>query len=108
MKEVVKMKKKIRVGADLLTALATADLTTYHYKLWMLYAIEPITQAQAADQLGVKRQNVNRYTSELMKQGLITVDRIEGKNKFLTAVTDSKPQWMSDNSQDKDQVAIAH
>jgi hypothetical protein len=41
------MKKKITVSPDLLTVLATADLTTYHYKLWLLYATEPMTQAQA-------------------------------------------------------------
>lgn len=82
------MKKKITVPLDLLATLAAADLTTYHYKLWLLYATEPMTQAQAAAKLGVKKQNVNRHTSDLMRLGLIKVDRIEGKNKFLTAVTD--------------------
>lgn len=81
------MKKKITVPLDLLTTIATANLTTYHYKLWLLFATEPLTQAQAAEKLGVKKQNINRHTSDLAKLGLITVDRIEGKNKFFTAVT---------------------
>lgn len=82
------MKKKITTATDLFVTLAAADLTTYHYKLWLLFATEPMTQAQAAAKLGVKKQNINRHTSDLMRLGLIKVDRIEGKNKFLTAVTD--------------------
>ena len=82
------MKKKITATTDLLTALATAELTTYHYKLWCLYATEPLTQAQAAAKLGVKKQNINRHNSDLARLGLIKVDRIEGRNKFFVSVTE--------------------
>lgn len=82
------MKKKITATPDLLTALATAELTTYHYKLWCLLAVEPLTQAQAAAKLGVKKQNINRHTADLARLGLIKVDRIEGRNKFFVSVTE--------------------
>ena len=93
------MKKKITTATDLFAALATAELTTYHYKLWLLYATEPMTQAQAAAKLGVKKQNVNRHTSDLMRLGLIKVDRVEGKNKFLVAVTDISKNGLPNKDQ---------
>ena len=93
------MKKKITTATDLLAVLATAELTTYHYKLWLLYATEPMTQAQAAARLGVKKQNVNRHTSDLMRLGLIKVDRVEGKNKFLVAVTDISKNGLPNKDQ---------
>lgn len=96
------MKKKITTATDLFVTLAAADLTTYHYKLWLLFATEPMTQAQAAAKLGVKKQNVNRHTSDLAKLGLITVDRIEGKNKFFTAVM-TLPKG---DVQNKDQMTL--
>lgn len=87
--------KKINLSADYLTALSTADLTTYHYKVLLLLAVQPMTQTQIADFLQTKKQNINKYVSELLKYGLLEVDRIEGKNKFLKAVNkfpkDSKP-----------------
>ena len=81
-----KKKKKINLSADYLTALSTADFTTYHYKILLLLAVQPMTQAQIADFLQTKKQNINKYASELTKLGLLEVDRIEGKNKFLKAV----------------------
>ena len=78
--------KKINLSADYLTALSTADLTTYHYKVLLLLAVQTMTQAQIADFLQIKKQNINKYVVELTKMGLLEVDRIEGRNKFLKAV----------------------
>ena len=78
--------KKINLSADYLTALSTADLTTYHYKVLLLLAVQTRTQAQIADFLQIKKQNINKYVVELTKMGLLEVDRIEGRNKFLKAV----------------------
>ncbi len=38
----------------------------------------------------MKRQNVNRYVKDLLEHGYITVERVEGKNKFLKVVTSVK------------------
>ena len=78
--------KKISLSADYLTALSTADFTTYHYKILLLLAVQTMTQAQIADFLQVKKQNINKYVSELTEMGLLEVDRVEGRNKFLKAV----------------------
>lgn len=65
--------------------------TTYHYKIvLLLLATGALTQAQIADELNMKRQNVNRYVKDLLEHGYITVERIEGKNKFLKVVTSIK------------------
>lgn len=71
---------------------AKSDFATkYHYKIvLLLLSTETLTQAQLADELHMKRQNVNRYVKELLKHGYIKVNRIEGKNKFLEAVTSIK------------------
>ena len=72
--------------------LAKSDFaTTYHYKIvLLLLAKETLTQGQLAKELNIKRQNVNRYVKELLEHGYITVERIEGKNKFLKVVTSIK------------------
>ena len=69
--------------------LAKSDFaTTYHYKIVLvLLAKGTLTQAQLADELTMKRQNVNRYVKDLLEHGYIKVERIEGKNKFLKVVT---------------------
>lgn len=72
--------------------LAKSDFaTTYHYKIvLLLLATGALTQAQIADELNMKKQNVNRCVKELLEHGYIKVKRIEGKNKFLEAVTSIK------------------
>lgn len=72
--------------------LAKSDFaTTYHFKIvLLLLATGALTQAQIANELNMKRQNVNRYVKELLEHGYITVERIEGKNKFLKVVTSIK------------------
>lgn len=77
--------KKISLQTEYLIAISTANFTTYHYKILMLLTVQPMTQSQIADTLKVKRQNINRYVSELLKYGLLEVDKIEGKNKFIKA-----------------------
>lgn len=80
--------KKINFTDSYLEEIATrTDFTTYNYKLLLLLAVRPMTQAQIAETLGVKRQNINKYVSDLLKAELLVVDRIEGKNKFLKSVT---------------------
>ena len=92
--------KKINLSADYLTALSTADLTTYHYKVLLLLAVQTMTQAQIADFLQTQKQNVNKYVSDLIKLNLLEVARIEGKNKFLKA-TNTFEQTIN-----KDQVKL--
>ncbi len=72
--------------------LAKSDFaTTYHYKIvLLLLATGALTQAQIADELNMKKQNVNRCVKELLEHGYITVERIEGKNKFLKVVNSIK------------------
>ncbi|MDE5834594.1 MAG: MarR family transcriptional regulator [Ruminococcus sp.] len=72
--------------------LAKSDFaTTYHYKIvLLLLATGALTQAQLADELNMKRQNVNRYVKDLLEHGYVTVERIEGRNKFLKVVTSIK------------------
>lgn len=95
------MKKKITTTSELFTVLATAELTTYHYKIWLLLATEPLTQTQIAEKLFVKKQNIRKHIADLERLGLITTDRIEGRNKFLTAVT-KLPNQMPN----KDQMSL--
>ena len=71
--------------AEYLNDLATANLGTYHYKVLLLLEIKPMTQAQVSEILKVKKQNINKYVSDLKKMGLLEVDRIEGRNQFLRA-----------------------
>ena len=83
--------KRINFPIDYLIKVATLDFTTYHYKTLLLLATKPMTQSQVAEQLGIKKQNINRYVSDLIKLGLVAVDRIEGRNKFLITVTKTVP-----------------
>ena len=64
-----------------------------HYRIMLvLLSSKAYTQAQLADKLGVKhRQNLTPPLNDLTKQGYITVDRTEGRNKFLKAVLNRKP-----------------
>lgn len=94
--------KKITVTTDFMKDLALADFTTYHYKIWLILTGEPKTQAQMAEELKVKKQHLTKYTADLIRCGLIEVDRIEGRNKFLRAVTELK----SKNIPNKDQMNL--
>lgn len=91
--------RKISLTADYLTALSTADFTTYHYKILLLLTVQPMTQTQIAETLNVQKQNINKYVSELMKCGLLEVDRKEGRNKFIKTTN----QFSSGN---KDQMSF--
>ena len=83
--------KRINFPIDYLIKVATLDFTTYHYKTLLLLATKPMTQSQVAEQLGIKKQNIKRYVSDLIMLGLVAVDRIEGRNKFLITVTKTVP-----------------
>lgn len=56
----------------------------------MLLFTKSYTQSQLAERLGLKRQNVHRCVKELEEHGYISVDRIEGRNKFIKANTSVK------------------
>ena len=77
------------ITSEYLNDLALQEgFTTTHYKIMLvLLSGKAYTQAQLADKLGVKhRQNLTPPLNDLTKQGYITVDRTEGRNKFLKAV----------------------
>jgi len=80
--------KKISLTAEYVELLAHSELTATAYKCLMLLMIGAKTSAQVADTLHIKRQNASRYIAELSDRGLVTVDRVEGRNKFVRAVTD--------------------
>ncbi|MBQ9200691.1 MAG: MarR family transcriptional regulator [Lachnospiraceae bacterium] len=69
-----------------------------HYRIMLvLLSGKAYTQAQLADKLGVKyRQNLTPPLNDLTKQGYITVDRTEGRNKFLKAVL-NRPKVKTDD-----------
>ncbi|MBN9636896.1 MAG: winged helix-turn-helix transcriptional regulator [Achromobacter sp.] len=70
--------------------IARLDLKAYEYRILLLLAVKPYTPTQIVNELGVMKQNVNRYIQSLKGLGLIEVDRIEGRNKFYKSVTDIK------------------
>lgn len=83
------MKKQLTT--EYLELLATSNFTTaYHYRVLMLLLTKSYTQAQLADKLVIKRQNIHRCIKELEEHGYILVDRVEGRNKFLKANTSAK------------------
>jgi len=82
------------INAEYLNDLAMQQgFTTMHYKVMLiLLSGKAYTQSQLATKLEVKhRQNLTTPLNQLTQQGFITVDRIEGRNKFLKAVLDRKP-----------------
>ncbi|MDT8718234.1 helix-turn-helix transcriptional regulator [Clostridium sp. 19966] len=62
---------------------ALKDLTTYHYKIWMLLKGKSYSQSQISKILYVDPQRINRAMKDLLKRGIVSVDRIEGRNKFF-------------------------
>ena len=89
-KKGVKTMKKISLTPSYAELLAQSELTAHAYKCLMLLLIEPKTSAQIADTLHIQRQNASRYIAELSSKGLVTIDRVEGRNKFIRAVTSIK------------------
>ena len=73
--------KKISLTADYLNALANANLGTYHYKVLLLLETKAMTQAQVSEILKIKKQNINKYVSDLKKMGLLEV--VRATNSFL-------------------------
>ena len=78
---------KNKISKEFFELLATSNfITAYHYRVILLLLTgTAYTQAQIADRLGLKRQNVHRCVKELEERGYILVDRIEGRNKFIKA-----------------------
>lgn len=83
--------KKINLSPAYLELLANSDITAHAFKvLMLLLSGEAKTSAQIADTLHMQRQNISRYIAELSSKGLVTIDRVEGRNKFIRAVTSIK------------------
>ena len=70
--------------------LAGADLKTTEYKIILMLLTKSYTASQLAAELGIMKQNKNRYIKRLKTMGLIQIERIEGRNVFYRAVTDIK------------------
>ncbi len=97
------MKKQLTT--DYLELVAQIEhLSAYHYRIWITLLTGAYTQAQLAAKLNIKRQNINRCVKDLSAYGLITVDRIEGRNKFIKAITSSKALQNTLNNIDKGQM----
>ena len=81
-----------------LFCVAKQSFTTMHYKVLMLLLTgKSYTQAQMADLLGVKhRQNLTQPINDLLKSGLVEVDRVEGRNKYLRVVLNVKLDSVDD------------
>ncbi|MBQ5560273.1 MAG: helix-turn-helix transcriptional regulator, partial [Lachnospiraceae bacterium] len=65
-------------------------------KVLLLLETKAMTQAQVSEILKIKKQNINKYVSDLKKMGLLEVDRIEGRNQFLRATNSFLPQENQD------------
>ncbi|MBQ9200649.1 MAG: MarR family transcriptional regulator [Lachnospiraceae bacterium] len=94
------------ITAEYLDSLAMQrDFTTMHYKIMLVLLSGKLqTQAQLAEKLGVKhRQNLTPPLNDLTKHGYITVDRTEGRNKFLKAVL-NRPKVAVADDVDKGQL----
>ena len=82
---------KIKLSEEWLAQLAASNFATaYHYRVLLTLLTGTFTQAQIAVKFGLKRQNVHRCVKDLEEHGYITVVRIEGRNKYITANTDAK------------------
>lgn len=58
-------------------------LTTYHYKVILqLLCLSELTQSQVAENLGVRKQNMNKIFKDLSSLDIIKINRTEGKNIF--------------------------
>ena len=79
---------KLKISAEYLNDLAMQDgFTTLHYRIMLvLLTGKSYTKAQLATKLEKFPQNLAPPIKDLMDRGYVTVDRIEGRNKFLKAV----------------------
>lgn len=67
----------------------TISFSKAHYQIWLLLlsSDKALTAAQIANTLGLMTQNINAPIQDLLALGYIEEDRIEGRNRFLRAVT---------------------
>ena len=93
------MKPKIhKFSDDYIERLAKSDFNSpTHYKILFLLYRKSYTQVQLCKELGINSpQNITRILNQLIKEGFIEVDRIEGRNKFLRAVPNAVPAQVDD------------
>lgn len=65
------------------------DLTGIQAKILFLLIENPLTASMAARQLNIPQATASRACTGLQKMGLLTVDRVEGRNKFLVTDLDA-------------------
>ncbi len=65
------------------------NFSKVHYQIWLLLLSSDVAlnAAQIADKLGLLTQNISNPIQDLIALGYIEEDRVEGRNKFLHAVT---------------------
>ena len=73
-----------RLKQDIIKQLAELKgLTTYHYKVIMyLMSEKETTQAKAAEDLEVRKQNIHKVFKDLNSMNIIKISRTEGKNIY--------------------------
>lgn len=99
------MKKQL--DSKYLELLAYSGMSGSHFSILMLLMTGSFTQAQIGEKLNIRRQNVNRCIKELESRGFIESDRVEGRNKFLKAVTNAKAiETAQEGMQLKDQLSF--
>lgn len=78
------------MNSKILKTVATDKrLTGMHMRICILLSLgKPLMQAQLAEILSVKKQNINKITKELEIWGYIKIQSVEGKNKYLTISND--------------------
>ena len=99
--------KNYKLSADYIERLARADFKSpTHYKILFLLYGRSYTQVQICNELGIRKpQNITKIVKQLFQEGLIEVDRVEGRNKFLKAVVNAAPV-KSELDPDPEQLTI--
>lgn len=67
------------------------DLTNTETKIFFYLLDTSRTSTMLAAELKIPQPTIGKATSKLQKLGLLKVDRIEGRNKFLSANLDALP-----------------
>lgn len=72
-------------------AILDNDLTNTETKIFFYLLDTSRTSTMLAKELSIPQPTIGKATSKLQKLGLLKVDRIEGRNKFLSANLDALP-----------------
>lgn len=72
-------------------AVLENSLTNTETRIFFYLMDTSKTGTMLSKELGLPQPTIAKATSKLQKLGLLTVDRVEGRNKFLTADLDALP-----------------